>query len=177
MKIQSYSLFLFCFLGVVGYSQPRMTPDSVTQNAMEKLSFLAGNWYGGGWIQMGRDRHTFSQKETVLQKVGNSVIVIDGLGTDPETNQTIHQAFAVISYDAANQKYLMRAFKVDGNYIDADARVDENGYFIWGYLHPQAGQMRYTTRLMEGKWVETGEMCRDGVNWTTFFAMTLSKQE
>lgn len=159
-----------------GFGQLNIKPDSLTLKAMSKISFLAGKWAGDGWIQMGRDKHFFSQSETVVQKVNESVIVIDGLGVDAETKQTIHQAFAVISYDLINKKYLMRAYRGDGYYIDADATVDENGNFIWGFTHPQAGQMRYTIKLDEGKWVEKGEMSRDGTNWFHFFGMTLTRE-
>ena len=158
------------------YGQPNMKPDSLTINAMDKLSFLAGDLTGEGWIQMGRDKHLFFQSETVDQKVNNTVIVIDGQGIDSETKQIIHQAFAVISFDKAQNEYLMRAYRADGNFIDAEARVDENGSFIWGFTHPQAGQMRYTILLKDGKWMETGEMSRDGNNWFQFFEMTLAKQ-
>ena len=81
------------------YGQPAMKPGSLTVSSMEKLSFLTGDWTGVGWIQMGRNKHHFSQSETVTQKVNNSVIVIDGQGTDSETKKIIHQAFAVISFD------------------------------------------------------------------------------
>jgi len=158
------------------YGQPNMKPDSLTINAMDKLSFLTGDWTGEGWIQMGREKHHFSQRETVDQKVNNTVIVIDGQGIDSETKQIIHQAFAIISFDKAQKKYLMRAFKADGNYLDAEAKVDEKGSFIWGFTHPQAGQMRYTILLKDGKWMETGEMNRDGDNWFQFFEMILTKQ-
>ena len=157
-------------------AQPVMTPDSITKEVMAKLEFLTGQWSGTGWIQMGREKHFFNQSENVIQKVNQSVIVIDGLGTDNETNQVIHQAFAVISYDKAAQKYLMRAYRGDGNYIDADAEVAPDGSFVWGFTHPQAGRMKYTIRMTDGKWIETGEMSRDNTTWFPFFEMTLSRK-
>lgn len=172
-------LLILSFLCIIQESliaQPVMTPDSATKEAMGKLAFLTGQWSGTGWIQMGRDKHFFNQSENVIQKVNQSVIVIDGLGTDSVTNQIIHQAFAVISYDRAAQKYLMRAYRGDGNYIDADAEVTQDGSFIWGFTHPQAGRMKYTIRLTDGKWIEKGEMSRDNTTWFPFFEMTLAKK-
>ncbi len=166
----------FFVITMNSYGQPNMHPDSLTMKAMDKLSFLSGDWTGEGWIQMGRDKHYFFQSETVAQKLNNTLIVIDGQGVDSETNKIIHQAFAVISFDKVENEYLMRAFRADGNYIDAEAKVDENGSFVWGFTHPQAGQMRYTILLKDGKWIEAGEMSRDGNNWFQFFEMSLSKQ-
>lgn len=174
---QISSLLLILLLSTINsFSQPGMTPDSSTISAMNRVSFLEGNWVGKGWIQKGMEKHHFSQKETVIQKVNNTVIVIDGKGIDAETNQVIHQAFAVISFDTEKNKYLMRAFKVDGNYIDAEASVDGNGDFIWGFTLPQTGQIRYTIKLEDDKWVEIGEMNGDGHNWFQFFGMTLSRE-
>ncbi len=150
-------LFLFVFFSFVTsalQAQPGLKPDSLQIAAMNKLSFLEGEWTGTGWMQMGRDKHYFTQKETVIRKVNNAVYVIDGIGLDSESNQVIHQAFAIISYDPNNKKYLIRTIKGDGNYVDADAYVTDDGGFVWGFTHPQAGQIKYTTRLVEGKWVE-----------------------
>jgi hypothetical protein len=69
----------------------------------------------------------------------------------------------------------MRAYRADGNYVEAEARVDEEGSFVWGFSLEHVGEVRYTTRLVDGKWVETGEMNRDG-NWFPFFGMTLVKE-
>ena len=176
MKNLLLTLSFFCILHATIAAQPGMTPDSITKAAMEKLTVLTGQWSGTGWIQMGRDKHFFNQSENVIQKVNQSVIVIDGLGTDSETNQVIHQAFAIVSYDKATQKYLMRAFRGDGNYVDADFEVVSDGIFIWGFTHPQAGRMKYTIRMTDGKWIETGEMSRDNTTWFPFFEMTLEKK-
>jgi hypothetical protein len=176
MKKQVFALMMTVIFGALNaYSQAGMKPDGSTLSAMEKLSKLAGNWTGEGWIQMGRDKQQFSQKETVVQKVNNTVLLIDGKGTDSETDQVIHQAFAVISFDAANDQYLMRAIRADGKNIDAEAKVDENGNFIWGFTIEQVGEVRYTVKLEDDKWVETGEMNRDGTQWFPFLGMTLTK--
>jgi hypothetical protein len=175
MKKQVFAVLVTVLIsGLNAYSQAGMKPDDSTLEAMEKLSMLEGNWTGEGWIQMGRDKHQFSQKETVVQKVNNSVILIDGKGTDAETDQVIHQAFAVISFDAANEKYLMRAIRADGKNIDAEAKVDENGNFIWGFTIEQVGEVRYTVKFEDAKWIETGEMNRNG-NWYPFLGMTLTR--
>lgn len=77
-----------------------------------------------------------------------------------------------MSYDRANQKYLMRA---NGNYIDADIRFEADGTIIWGFKHPVAGEIKYTIKVANGKWEEKGEMNRDGTNWVPFFQMNLVK--
>jgi hypothetical protein len=149
--------------------------DSTVFKAMQKIQVLSGEWTGNGWIQMGKDKRTFIQTETVVQKANGTVIVIDGLGVNEITRKTVHEAFSVISYDLSDKKYLMRAFLANGNYIDADIRVEADGTILWGYKQPQAGEMKYTIKVSNGKWEEKGEMNRDGSNWILFFQMNLQK--
>ncbi len=158
------------------YGQAGLKPDSASLNAMEKIQFLTGNWKGTGWIQMGKERHQFDQHETVAQKINGSVLVIDGLGKDSATGEIVHQALAVISYDLATGKYVIRAFRGDGNSVDADGLVEENGSFVWGFSLPQQGEVKYTIHPVDGRWVEKGEFSQDGSNWFQFLGMDLKKE-
>lgn len=176
MKIIIFIIIVFLIKNITVYNQSSIIPDSTLIHAMSKINFLKGKWSGEGWIQMGKGKEYFSQTESVVQKANGTVITIDGLGIDKSTNKIIHDAFAVISYDLTNNKYLMRAFKSDGKYIDADASFDKNGNFVWNFVHPLAGQTRYTITHIDNKWVERGEMSKDGINWFQFFEMTLSKE-
>lgn len=167
-------------LGIAGLNvlcaQPGLSPDAKVLVAMEKVRALAGEWHGSGWIQMGPQRHQFDQKESVTVKANGAVVVIDGLGRNiADSTQIIHQAYAVVSYDLKTKKYLMRAFRGDGNYVDADFSVQEDGSIVWGFTHPMAGQIRYTIRLQNGQWVETGDTSRDGQTWLPFFEMKLTQ--
>jgi len=62
-----YIKTLATIIGIVGLNalcaQPGLSPDAKLLAAMEKVSVLAGEWHGGGWIQMGPQRHEFLQKE------------------------------------------------------------------------------------------------------------------
>jgi hypothetical protein len=48
--------------------------------------------------------------------------------------------------------------------------------FVWSMEHPQAGHIRYAIRVKGLRWSETGESSRDGVSWTPFFEMTLTRE-
>jgi hypothetical protein len=168
------------FLGLIFlitpvYTQQPGIQDSSVFKAMLKIQPLSGEWSGEGWMQIGMEKRTFTQTEKVVQKAHGTVILIDGLGVDKITGKTIHEAFAVISYDLPGKKYLIRAFLANGNYIDADLRVETDGTIIWGYKHPQAGEIKYTISASQGKWEEKGQMNRDGSNWIPFFQMNLEK--
>ena len=153
--------------------------DSLQINEMEKVQWLVGKWKGEGWMMFGpEEKHTFSQTETVTSKLNGILLAIEGLGTDRESN-IIHNAFAVLSFDSANQKFVMRAHKADGAFTEADAIVDDKGNFIWGFSHPYAGELRFTIKQNDkGQWYEIGEVSNDdGNSWFKNFEMLLNKVE
>src|SRR5258708_6630578 len=179
MKIKQLLLSaLTMFISLLATAQSPFQPKKETTDAVQNISFLTGNWKGTGWIQMGPQRHSFSQTENITLKANGTVIQIDGEGKDTQ-NPTIiiHQAFAVISFDVPNSKYLMKAFRGDGGQIDADAKLIDDHTFQWSFSNPMAGQIKYTITVVNNKWTEIGEMSRDnGNSWNKYFEMTLDKQ-
>ena len=151
--------------------------DSLQVNEMKKVQWLAGNWEGEGWMMFGQEeKHTFLQTETVTSKLNGLLLAIEGLGTVGES-KIIHNAFAVLSFDSENQRFVMRAHKADGAFTEADALVNDNGDFIWGFNHPYAGELRFTIRQNDkGQWYEIGEVSSDnGKSWFQNFEMLLNK--
>ena len=142
---------------------------------MAKLNFLVGEWRGEGWTVGQAGRQTFTQGERVLRLADGHVIVVEGLGKNA-TGVTVHQAFAVISYDAATAKFKMRTFRAaDGTWRDNELTVSERG-FVWGFPTPQ-GQVRFTMNLTDaGQWHEIGEFSMDGATWRQFLDFTLTRQ-
>ena len=158
--------------------------DSLQVEEMKKVQWLAGKWEGEGWMMFGlEETHTFFQIETVTSKLNGLLLVIEGLGTvgtsDEEESTIIHNAFAVLSFDSKNQRFVMRAHKEGGAFTEADALVDDNGDFIWGFNHPFAGELRFTIKKNDkGQWYEIGEVSNDdGNSWFQNFEMLLNKVE
>lgn len=171
-------LALAMFIKIIAFAQNPFQPKAETIDALKKISFLTGNWKGTGWMQMGPEKHTFTQTEAIVSKVNGTVVQIDGLGKDLKNPEIIiHQAFAIVSYDIQNAKYLFKAFKGDGGQIDADAKLIDEHTFQWGFSSPMTGQVKYTISVVNGKWTEIGEMSRDGgKTWLKYFEMQLEKQ-
>ena len=177
MKKTIALLLLFCVSAAVARAQtPAAAPPQLAE--MKKLDFLVGQWQGDGWIVLGPgQRRTFRQTETVQNKVGGTVLLIEGLGKGKVPGQTeevtIHNAFAVVSYDGKANAFRWRAFRADGVEMDAAATVTERN-IVWGFRDPRAGEVRFTIKLNDaGQWFEVGELNRDGKTWFKFFEMTL----
>jgi hypothetical protein len=169
---------LAMFFGMSANAQNPFQPKQATIDALKNISFLVGNWKGKGWMQMGPEKHTFTQTEYITPKANGTVIQIEGLGKDEKnTDVIIHQAFAVISYDIQNNKYLFKAYKGDGGQIDADVKLLDDHTFQWGFSSPMTGQIKYTISVVNNKWTEIGEMSRDGgKTWMKYFEMILDRQ-
>jgi hypothetical protein len=156
-------------------------PGAAARAAMEKLAWIEGDWVGPAWYQMGPRRSTANQSEKIYRAAGGTVLIIHGLGTaaDPGAppNTVVHDAFAVLSYDAATQKYTLRSHVASGYSMETAAEVGDRK-IVWGMDVPGMGKSRYTVTLTPaGEWVEIGERSTDqGVTWTRIMEMTLKKR-
>ena len=173
------SIFILTmFIATIANGQNPFQPKKETVDALQKISFMTGNWKGTGFMQMGPQKHSFNQTESITSRVNGTLIQIDGQGKDQQNPDIIiHQAFAIISYDIENTKYLMKAFRGDGGQIDADVKLIDDHTFQWSFSNPMAGQIKYTITVQNNKWTEIGEISRDnGTTWNKYFEMILNKQ-
>jgi hypothetical protein len=157
---------------------PAQAPAAAQRDAMKKLDFLVGEWKGEGWMELGPgQRRTFRGTEVVQSKLGGLLLTLEGLhrgqaGGKPE-EVTVHNAFAVVSYDDKGKRYRFQAHTARGGYEDVEAKVAD-GQLVWGMKVPQFGEVRYTIKRDDkGRWFEVGEVSQDGKEWRKFFEMTL----
>ncbi|TAH40358.1 MAG: hypothetical protein EYC69_11135 [Bacteroidetes bacterium] len=177
MKNNLLLIILLFSVSLSGKAQQSTITDSLAIKALGKLQWLEGNWSGEGWVDSRDARHFFNQTESIRTKVKGTVMLIEGLGIDKANAEIKHEAFAVVSYDIFARKYLMRAFKSDGKYVDAKINVEDDGTLVWGFKIDDAPEVRYTIKKVNEKWVEIGEFNLGAGKWTKFYEMTLNKQE
>jgi len=146
---------------------------------LAKAALLLGKWQGAGWIefQPGR-RAEFRQFETISLKLGGGAIVMEGLGTrkGADGNDVVtHEALGILTWDAAQKKPAMRAYRTGGQFVDADVKLDTDR-LTWQFNIQGLGNTRYTIVLDDkGQWFEIGEISKDGGEWRKFFETTLAK--
>lgn len=171
-------IILTLFVSIFAHGQNPLQPPQETTDAMQKISFLTGNWKGTGWIQMEPQKYAFNQTEAITAKVNGTLIQIDGQGKNQlNPDVIIFQTFAVISFDPKDSKYLMKAYGGDGVQVDASAKLIDGHTFQWIFSNPMAGQIQFTITVQNNKWKEVGEISRDnGTTWNKYFEMTLDKQ-
>jgi hypothetical protein len=87
----------------------------------------------------------------------------------------IHNAFAIVTYDAKGKVFRIRAYRAGGETVDAEPKVTDNT-LVWGFSDARAGEIRFTVKLNEkGQWHEIGEYSRYGKTWQKFLEMTLDR--
>jgi hypothetical protein len=141
--------------------------------AMGKLAPLVGKWEGTGWMRMGpgEPSHTRST-ETVEFRLDGRILVIEGLHWSKEKpDEVVHHAMGIISHDPETGHYRFRSYLSDGRNGDHEMRL-EGDAILW-FIDTPRGKIRYTIRIHDGKWDETGEFSADGETWNEFFGMNL----
>jgi hypothetical protein len=148
--------------------QPETNP--ISQQAIEKLAFLSGEWKGTGWI-MAEDgnRYEFDQTELVQLKLDGTALLIEGRGMSD--GKVIHDALAVVTYNQKDKNYSFMAWLSNREGGEYRGELIDN-FFYW---YP-GDNIRYIIYLNEkGQWYEKGEYNTGGGNWFQFFEMTLDK--
>ncbi len=148
---------------------------------MRKLDFLAGEWKGNAWFQMGPGKpQQILQTERVQSKLGGQVLVVEGLGrtklADGTAGDIVHDALGVISWNAEKKTYRFATWVAGKGELETTLDLTSPTTAVW-FMAVRSGRMRYTIRLTEkGEWNEIGEFTRDkGETWLKFFEMTLTK--
>ena len=168
-------LALALALSAAAAAQPP-APSPEPAEKMRALAFLAGEWEGDAWMQMGPDRReTVTQRERVGWVAGGEVLLIQGQGR--QGDQVVHDAVAAIAWDPQARDYVIWTYRAGGGPSHAPTiEVGENRV-VWGFDAP-GRKVRFTIRLDEsGRWVESGEWSGDGgTTWRPFFGMTLTRK-
>lgn len=152
------------------------TPSPEPAEKMRALEFLAGEWEGEAWIQMGPDgRETVTQREHVGWGAGREVLLIQGQGL--KGDQVVHDALAAIAWDPQAGEYVIWTYRAGGGPSQDPTIEVGDDRVVWGFEAP-GRKVRFTIRLDEGgRWIEDGEWSGDGgATWRPFFGMTLTKK-
>lgn len=145
---------------------------------MAKLEALRGQWKGSGWIEIpGAGRSEFTSEETVVEKLGGSALVIEGLHRHAKSGAVVHHALGMLYWDVGAKGYRM-ATALDmgrGGYFPGSL---EGNRFTWAMEIPRGPKQRYVITMDGDRWVETGERSMDGgTTWAPFFHMELARSK
>jgi hypothetical protein len=142
---------------------------------MKKVDKVVGKWVGGGWKQVGPKRENMSGSEIVQRKLDGIALLIEGRFTD-SAGEVKHETLAIMAYDEALKAHRFKSFLRTGMSGEFDLKVTADG-FEWGFP-VQGGQVRFSIKLDNETWHETGEFSRDGgATWMKTMEMTLRREK
>ena len=154
----------------------QMPSPTIQLNEMKKLSYMAGQWKGSGWMEQAGKRTDFSGAETIQSKLNGLTLLVEGKFNTQINGKdvTVHETLAVLSYDERSKTFRFRTYLANGITGDQEAKLIDGGW-QWGFQFP-GGTIRYTIKVNEkDEWFEIGEMSQDGTTWRKFFEMTLKR--
>jgi len=165
-------------------AEQRKPPTSAAEvmEKMKALEFLAGDWEGEGTYEFGPDqKRSFKIAETATPKLGGKAILIEGRGTataDGGKEVVIHEALAILTWDAVHDKYAWLPVTAREGYVEAHVEVSKNK-IVWGFDDPRGPKIRFTITVNDkGEWSEVGESSVDsGKTWHKFMDMTLTRKK
>lgn len=154
------------------------TPISAQEKSsnLEALMPLVGQWEGTGWMQtQDGQRLQFKQTEDIYTKLDGQLLVVNGLGRDPETGEKVFEAFGILNYSKEDKAYKFNTYTHRGDHGIADVKLGD-GQFDWWFTVPSGGTVKYSITFTDSTWSEDGHYSPDGENWYPFFHMDLKKK-
>lgn len=165
------------FWGIICFAALSMNLNA--QNPVkEKLSWMIGDWSGGGWVSQGPGTESgFNQTENITWGAGETVIMIKGKGTDLKTGEMSFEAAGMIYYEPKDQSFHMHSFTNEMGGIIADLKVTGDRKAEWGFDVP-GGHIVYKIDASSGKWNEKGFFSPDGTDQEyPMFEMTVERTD
>lgn len=124
--------------------------------AMQKLSFLVGDWSGPVTVSRGTAEPLhLTQTEHVEYKLDGLVLLIEGKGTSADAKVQF-SALATIAYDDTSHTYRFRAYN-GGHYVDTELSLPDHG-FSWGFTAGPAHIVNTMHLTAKGEWSEVTEL-------------------
>ncbi len=150
------------------------------RQAMEKIAWMAGVWEGASTMDRGPQGQAQNISwERVRRAAGGTALLVEGRHwrrlPEDKRGEVVHDAAALITFDAASGKYRFVAQLADGSYQANEAWMDGD-VFVWQTRSPH-GVVRFRISHEAERWTERGEFCpaAEGAPCKPFFQMSLAR--
>ncbi|HEX7047711.1 MAG TPA: hypothetical protein VF275_09105 [Gammaproteobacteria bacterium] len=146
--------------------------------SVQALEAMLGEWQGGGWMQIGSERSTFTGHESVRYTLGETAILVEGrhFSERDGVQVPVHTALALIRVATqGDAPYSLHSFLSDGRDTEGWARWAD-GEFQWGFSLPDNSRdIRFSIRIDGDEWTEIGETRATGKDWVQYFEMHMKR--
>src|SRR5438309_604310 len=138
-------------------NRPPRVPDLAAQRAaMKKLDFIIGKWAGEARLLRGSGETVeLFQIEEAQYKLGELLVMMEGIGRAKSNGQVLLQALAIISYDDEGGTYHLRAFN-DDHFLETQMNLLEDGKGItWAFALREVRTSSVLRINEHGEWTES----------------------
>jgi len=146
--------------------------------AFPELELWLGEWRGAGWSMSATgERVEFDLVESVREKAGGTVLLVEGRGTRTDSGgegRVTHDGLVLVYRDASG-RYRWHGHEAGMGLVEADCALLPDG-LQWSLKPDSRGTtVRFSIVLDASSWHEHGEVSGNGEHWTRFMEMTLRR--
>ncbi len=178
MKKIFIALFIFISPFTISFAQQLINRS---KEEMRKLSVLVGKWEGeASTIRGNGEKSTLQMSENIQWRMDTLLLLFEGVGKIKQASGPSTKAFeavSIISYDKDSGNYKFRVYLEDGRNAEVNFLPLAPSHYQWQFK-TLSGWMRYEIKIDTAShhWNEKGYYSKDGLKWTPFFEMNLTKQ-
>lgn len=167
------ALSLACAAAPVLAQQADPAVLAAQREAMADLDWMNGEWVGTAEIMTGIGQtRTLRHTERIGPMLDGTIKVIEGHSYEND-GSTGFNAFAILSWDAAQDRYVMRSY-AQGHAGDFPLEITPTG---WKWSTPaRGGEIQYTTVHTDGGWTETGDFVAPGREPMRVITLSLTRR-
>lgn len=170
-------LIALCLLVTWGFVSSTALHAAETADAhpeMDAVSFLEGRFMGEAWQLMPTgERVELDSFEHVERRLDGAALLVEGIHRRKDTGERIHHALAMLTWNRGEGRYDWRTALAGRDGGNFEGRL-EDGAFVWEIDLP-GRLIRYTIRVEDGRWLETGVMLMEGSEPLEIFGMDLQR--
>ncbi|WP_422362035.1 hypothetical protein [Reichenbachiella sp.] len=166
---------VLCLSPILALAQPDFSQQA--KQKIAALDLMVGDWEGTGYLFTPQGKEPSQVTEKIQYKLDGTVIMAEGKGVitlEDGTQQTVHDALGILSYNSFTQQYQMNSFVSKGMSTQAKFEIIDANNMVW-WIEAGPTTIRYSLTIKDGTWKEIGERSMDGENWQQFFEMELTK--
>lgn len=154
--LKTIFIALIALFGAMKTNVSTAQTGTTDKEKMKPLTSWVGTWKGEGWsVDQSRQRTEFTVEEKVEPRLDGRVMMSEGIGKNKSNGETGFHAVGVFYYNNEKRTYEVKSFLDNGNMTLAQAIINDEGQFIWGFDVP-GGKVQYTITLTENTWNEKG---------------------
>lgn len=138
----------------------RAATVSAQREAMQKLSFMDGEWRGPSWTETSNGRLELILTERIGTMLDGTIRMMSGRGYQAD-GSVGYQALGIIDYNPSTRSYRFTTWSLGSTQTFPFTIADDG--FEWETPGPDGTRIRYRARISRGAWHEIGErVARDG---------------